>query len=113
MIRAIGSASLEQLQNFMLSLPGLPPSLVAQLKQVDIANGTIPLPVPAGIDAHSVTVNGTSGVLLNSNKTTTIESIKQFPAGSSMVVWQTKGIIYVLGGITTNTGQLLAAANSI
>jgi hypothetical protein len=111
-IRATGGASLEQLQNFMLSLPGLPPSLVAQLKQVNLANGTIPLPVPAGIDAHSVTVNGASGVLLNSNKTTTVESIKQFPAGS-MIVWQAKGIIYALGGITTNTNQLVAAANSI
>ena len=111
-IRATGGASLEQLQNFMLSLPGLPPSLVAQLKQVNFANGTIPLPVPAGIDAHSVTVNGTSGVLLNSNKTTTVESIKQFPAGS-MIVWQAKGIIYALGGITTNTDQLLATARSI
>lgn len=111
-IRATGSASLEQLQNFMLSLPGLPPSLVAQLKQVNLANGTIPLPVPAGIDAHSVTVNGTSGVLLNSTKTTTVEDIKQFPVGS-MIVWQAKGIIYALGGITTNTSQLLAAANSI
>jgi hypothetical protein len=111
-IRATGRASLEQLQNFMLSLPGLPPSLVAQLKQVNLANGTIPLPVPAGIDAHSVTVNGTSGVLLNSTKTTTVEDIKQFPAGS-MVVWQAKGIIYALGGITTNTNQLVAAANSI
>ena len=44
---------------------------------------------------------------------TTVESIKQFPAGSSMLVWQTKGIIYALGGITTNTNQLVAAANSI
>lgn len=111
-IRATGSASLEQLQNFMLSLPGLPPALVAQLKQVDLANGTIPLPVPAGIDAHSVMVNGTSGVLLNSTKATTVESIKQFPAGS-MIVWQTKGIIYALGGITTNTDQLLTAARSL
>jgi hypothetical protein len=111
-IRATGSASLEQLQSFMLSLPGLPPALVAQLKQIDLANGTVPLPVPAGIDAHSVTVNGTSGVLLNSTKATTVEGIKQFPVGS-MIVWQTKGIIYALGGITTNTSQLLAAAKSI
>ena len=111
-IRATGSATLEQLQNFMLSLPGLPPSLVAQLKQVDIASGTIPLPVPAGIDAHSVTVNGTSGVLLQSTKATTVEGIKNFPGGS-MIVWQAKGIIYALGGITTNTDQLLAAAKSI
>ncbi len=111
-IRATGSASLEQLRDFMLSLPGLPASLVAQLKQINLNNGTIPLPVPAGIDAHSVTVNGTSGVLLDSNKTTTVENIKDFPSGS-MVVWQTKGIIYALGGITTNTTQLLAAANSI
>jgi hypothetical protein len=111
-IRATGSASLEQLRDFMLSLPGLPASLVAQLKQINLNNGTIPLPVPAGIDAHSVTVNGTSGVLLSSNKATTVESIKNFPSGS-VVVWQTKGIIYALGGITTNTTQLLAAANSI
>ena len=111
-IRATGSASPEQLRDFMLSLPGLPPSLVAQLKQINLNNGTIPLPIPAGIDAHSVTVNGTSGVLLDSNKTTTVEGVKDFPSGS-MVVWQTKGIIYALGGITTNTTQLLAAANSI
>ncbi len=112
LIRATGSASLEQLRNFMLSLPGLPASLVAQLKQIDLNNGTIPLPVPAGIDAHSVTVNGTSGVLLSSNKTTTVENIKNFPSGS-LVVWQAKGIIYALGGIAINTSQLLAAANSI
>jgi hypothetical protein len=111
-IRATGSASLEQLRDFMLSLPGLPSSLVAQLKQINLNNGTIPLPVPAGIDAHTVTVNGTSGVLLDSNKTTAVEGVKDFPSGS-MVVWQTRGIIYALGGITTNTTQLLAAANSI
>jgi hypothetical protein len=57
-------------------------------------------------------VNGTSGVLLDSNKTTAVEGVKDFPSGS-MVVWQTRGIIYALGGITTNTTQLLAAANSI
>jgi hypothetical protein len=112
LIRATGSASLEQLRDFMLSLPGLPASLVTQLKQINLTNGTIPLPVPAGIGAYSVTVKGTSGVLLSSNKTTTVEGIKDFPTGS-LVVWQTKGIIYGLGGITTNTSQLLAAANSI
>ncbi|MBV9711959.1 MAG: hypothetical protein JO011_13725 [Ktedonobacteraceae bacterium] len=111
-IRATGSASLEQLRDFMLSLPGLPPSLVAQLKQINFNNGTIPLPVPAGIDAHSVTVNGTSGVLLSSNKATTVENVKGFPAGS-MIVWQTKGIIYAFGGIATSATQLVAAANSI
>lgn len=111
-IRATGSASLEQLQSFMLSLPGLPPSLVAQLKQIDISKGTMPIPVPAGVDAHTVTVNGASGVLLNTTKTTTIENVKQFPVGS-VLVWQSKNIIYALGGITTTATQLLAAANSI
>ncbi len=111
-IRATGSASLEQLRDFMLSLPGLPKSLVTQLQQIDLTKGTIPLPVPAGIDAQSVTINGTSGVLLSSNKTTTVEGIKQFPVGN-LIVWQTKGMIYALGGITTSTSQLLAAAKSI
>jgi hypothetical protein len=111
-LRATGSASLEQLQDFLLSLPGLPASLVAQLKQIDLSKGTMPIPVPAGVDAHTVTVKGASGVLLNSTKTATIENIEQFPVGS-VVVWQTKNILYAVGGITTNTTQLLATANSI
>ncbi len=111
-IRATGKASLQELRDFMLSLPNLPPQLVAQLKQINLNNGTIPLPVPAGIQTRSVTVHHTSGLLLSSSKTKSVENIEQFPAGN-MLIWQENGIIYALGGITVNASQLLAAASSL
>lgn len=111
-IQATGKASLQNLRDFMLSLPNLPSQLVEQLKQLDLNNGTIPLPVPAGIQTQSVTVHNVPGLLLSSSKTQTVENVEQFPAGN-MLVWQEKGIIYGLGGITIDASQLLAAANSL
>jgi len=111
-LQATGSATLQQLRDFVLSLPGLPSQLVAQLKQIDLNSGTVPFLVPSGIDSQSVTVHGTSGLLLTNSKTTSVENIKQFPAGS-MVVWQRGGVIYALGGVSVDKNQLLTAADSI
>ena len=112
LIRAIGSASLEELRNVALSLPGLPPQLVAQLKQIDLSSGIVPLPVPSGVDSQTITVHGTSGLLLTRSISTTIKQLKQFPAGSA-VVWQTQNIIYAVGGTVSDTNQLLTSANSL
>ncbi len=112
LIRATGSASLEELRNVALSLPGLPSQLVAQLRQIDLSSGIVPLPVPSGINSQTITVHGTSGLLLTSNISTTIEHIKKFPAGSA-VVWQTQNIIYAVGGTVSDTHQLLTSANSL
>lgn len=111
-VRATGKASLSELRNFMLSLPGLPPQLVKQLQQIDLNSGVVPLPVPVGVDTQSITVHGTSGLLLTKNVSTTIQQIKKFPVGSA-VVWQMHGIIYALGGTVTNTRLLLRSANSL
>src|SRR5713226_7294939 len=111
-VRATGKASLDELRNVVLSLPGLPPQLVVQLRQIDLSSGIVPLPVPSGIDSQSVTVHGTTGLLLTSNVSTNIEQIKKFPAGSA-VVWQMHGIIYALGGTVSDTNQLLTSANSL
>ncbi len=111
-VRATGSASLQELRDVALSLPGLPPQLVAQLRQIDLNSGVVPLPIPSGIDSQSITVHGTTGLLLTSNISTTIEQLKKFPAGSA-VVWQTHGIIYAVGGTVSDTNQLLNSANSL
>ncbi len=112
LVRATGQASLQELRDFVLSLPGLPAPLVTQLRQIDLNSGIVPLPIPSGVDSQSITVHGTSGLLLTSNVSTTIEQIKKFPAGSA-VVWQTHGIIYALGGTISNTNQLVTSANSL
>jgi Putative zinc-finger len=101
-IRAASSASLNELRDFMLSLPNLPPQLVAQLRQIDLNSGTIPIPVPPQMTAQRVTVHGASGLLLADNT----------PIGG-VLVWQTHGMIYALGGNIGNAAQLLAAANTI
>ncbi len=111
-VRATGSASLQELRDVALSLPGLPPQLVTQLRQIDLNSGVVPLPIPSGIDSQSITVQGTQGLLLTSNISTTIPQLKKFPAGSA-VVWQTHGIIYAVGGTISNTNQLLNSANSL
>ena len=111
-VHATGSASLEELRNVALSIPGLPPQLVTQLKQIDLSSGVVPLPIPSGIDSQSITVHGTQGLLLTKNIATTIPQLKKFPAGSA-VVWQTNGIIYAVGGTVSDTNQLLNSANSL
>ena len=111
-VRATGNASIQELRDVALSLPGLPAQLVAQLKQLDLNSGVVPLPIPKGVNSQSVTVHGTRGLLLTSNISTTIEQLKKFPAGSA-VVWQAHGIIYALGGTISDTNQLLNSANSL
>lgn len=111
-IQATGKASLQDLRDFMLTLPGLPAPFVQELKQLDLNNGTIPFPVPANMQAQSITVHNAPGLLLTSNKTTKIANIES-PVGSNMLVWQENGIIYALGGLTIDANQLLTAANSL
>ncbi len=111
-VRATGTASLQELRDVALSLPGLPSQLVTQLRQIDLNSGVVPLPIPSGIDSQSITVHGTTGLLLTSNIATTIKQLKKFPAGSA-VVWQTRGIIYAVGGTVSDTNQLLNTANSL
>ena len=111
-VRATGSASLQELRDVALSIPGLPPQLVTQLKQIDLNSGVVPLPIPSGIDSQSITVHSTQGLLLTKNISTTIPQLKKFPAGSA-VIWQTHGIIYAVGGTISNTNQLLNSANSL
>jgi hypothetical protein len=111
-VHATGSASLQELRDVALSIPGLPPQLVTQLRQIDLNSGVVPLPIPSGIDSQSITVHGTQGLLLTSNISTTIPQLNKFPAGSA-VVWQTHGIIYAVGGTISDTNKLLNSANSL
>jgi len=111
-VSATGSASLQELRDVALSIPGLPPQFVTQLKQIDLNSGVVPLPIPSGVDSQSIAVHGTQGLLLTKNISTTIPNLKKFPAGSA-IVWQSHGIIYAVGGTISNTNMLLNSANSL
>ncbi|MEO8970828.1 MAG: zf-HC2 domain-containing protein [Ktedonobacteraceae bacterium] len=101
-IRATGNVSLNELRDFLLSMPNLPPSLVSQLKGIDLNSGTIPIPLPPQITAQHVTIHGAPGLLLADNT----------PIGGG-VLWQTHDMIYAVGGATGNATQLMETANSL
>ena len=101
-IRATGTASINELRDFLLSLPNIPPSLVSQLKSIDLNSGTIPIPLPPQITAQHVTIQGAPGLLLADNT----------PIGGG-VLWQTHDMIYAVGGAVGNATQLMETANSL
>ncbi|GER81707.1 hypothetical protein KTAU_03450 [Thermogemmatispora aurantia] len=111
-IEATGKASLEDLRNFLLSLPGLPPSLVQQLRQIDLRSGTVPIPVLAGMSSQTVTVQGQSGLLLTSDQLESSSKMTNLPVGEA-VLWQAQGRVYLLGESGHDQNELLSVANSL
>lgn len=101
-IRATGKASLEDLSNFVLSLPKLNPAVRVLLQDVDLNSGVVPLPIPPEVQAQQVTTHGVQGVLMTD------------PSLSlGAIIWQTHGIIYMVAGATSDSTQLLNSANSL
>ncbi len=100
-VQATGKASLKDLRDFLLSLPRLAPDMRAILQQLDLENGTVPLPIPREVAAQQVTIHGAPGVVLVDS------SLK---VGG--LVWQARGIIYMIATVSTSSADLLDIANS-
>ena len=101
-IKATGKASLEDLRNFVLSLPKLTPAARVLLQDVDLNSGVVPLPIPPQIQAQQVMTHGVQGVLMTD------------PSLSlGAIIWQAHGIIYMVAGATSDSTQLLNSANSL
>ena len=93
-------ATTAQLEDYLLSQPGVPPDIAAQIRAIKDPSTTLPIPIPKGLaTTESVQVNGTSGVLIKA----------VLGAG---VVWVKNGVIYAVGGQQT-PDQVLAIATSL
>ncbi len=101
-IKATGKASLSDLRDFLLSLPKLSQQTRDLIQKVDIEHGVLPLPIPQQLSSQQVTVHQTSGTLIAD------DSVKM-----GGVVWQSNGIIYAVGGSSTNTTEIIDVANSL
>jgi hypothetical protein len=101
-IQANGKASLEDLRNFVLSLPKLTAGVRALLQDVNLSSGVVPLPIPPQIQAQQVTTHGVQGVLMTDSS-----------LSLGAIIWQTHGIIYMVAGATSDSTQLLNSANSL
>ncbi len=100
-VQATGKVSLKDLRDFLLSLPKLAPEMRAILQQLNLQNGTVPLPVPREVAAQQVTIHGAPGVVLVD------DSLK---VGG--LVWQARGIIYMIATVSTSSDELQAIASS-
>jgi len=93
-------ASTMQLEDYLLSQPGFPPDIAAQIRAIKDPSTTLPIPIPKGFaTSEKVQVNGVQGLLITA-------------ALGAGVVWQKNGVIYAVGGQLT-PDQVLAIATSL
>lgn len=93
-------ASAAQLEDYLLSQPGVPPDFAAQVRAIKDPTSTLPIPIPQGLASTStVKVNGVNGLMVSAG----------FVAG---VVWVKDGVIYAVGGQLT-PDQVLAIATTL
>ncbi len=94
--------TVEQLQSYLLSQPGITPQLAAQIKAIKDPSSTLPIPVPVDYaTSKKVTVQGTDGVFIGDST-----------GLGSAVIWQKGGIVYGVAGRLTEA-ECLAVANSL
>ncbi|HEV7212499.1 MAG TPA: hypothetical protein VGN47_12395 [Blastococcus sp.] len=92
----------ETVRDYLLSLPGIPAGLAAQLRAFPADASTLPLPVPADqVNTSTADVGGTRATVLAAKDGT-----------MSAVVWVDKGTLTGVGGIL-GTDEVLAVARGL
>ncbi len=97
-----GGVTLDELRDFLLGLPGLPPDAVRQLRDVRDWRTTLPIPIPAEqMSSAQTTVAGGPGLLLT----------ERHGLGSA-VIWQRDGQVNGVAG-TFAGAELQRVADSL
>lgn len=97
-----GKVSLTELRDFLLGMPGLPPQVVNQLKQIQNWNEVLPIPIPVDqVHWQSTTISGNQGLLLNDNSNV-----------GSAVIWHAGGHLYGMAG-SLKASELKRIADSL
>jgi hypothetical protein len=95
-------APFETVRDYLLSLPGLPEDVAAQLRMFAGDGSTLPLPVPADrFDTSSAQVHGEQATVLAAHDKT-----------MSAVVWVDDGTVTVVAG-SLDTDEVLAVARGL
>ena len=91
-----------QYENALLSMPGVPASLAAEIKALGDPSSTLPIPIPTSLaSSHAADINGAPGLVIGD--TTGI---------ASGVVWQSHGLLYAVVGSLTDH-QVVAIARAM
>jgi hypothetical protein len=93
------SVDVESIRQSLLSMPGLPPDVVSQLRSIQDWQHTLIIPVPQDATTSRETVDGAPALLISSQKGTA-------------VLWQKDGVLHAVGGQAT-ADEVMATANSL
>jgi hypothetical protein len=92
----------ETVRDYLLSLPGLPADVAAQLRTFAADGSTLPLPVPAGrVSTSPAQVNGVPATVLATRDRT-----------MAAVVWVDNGIVTAVAG-SLDTDEVLSVAREL
>jgi hypothetical protein len=82
-------ATASQLENFILSQPGIPPDLAQEIRILGSARTVLPVPTPPGAKTAPVQVGSARGVLISD------------PSGAaSGVIWEGRdGVVHIVAGL--------------
>jgi anti-sigma factor RsiW len=94
-------ASVQVLEEYLASLPGVPKELAAQIRAIGDPTSTLPIPVPTGQGSHQVDINGSKGLFVGDST--------GLGAG---VIWQKDGVLYAVVG-TLSESDVVAVARSL
>jgi hypothetical protein len=101
-VDASGGVEFATVRDYLLSLPGLPPELADQLRDLSADGGTLPLPVPADLVTTSeADVDGADATVLTSRN--------GLFAG---VVWVEDGVMTGVAG-SLSADELLSVARGL
>lgn len=93
------TVDVEALRETLLSFPGLPEDLVAQIRAVDNWQETLIIPVPSDATTSQRTINGAPGLLIESEQGTA-------------ALWQRDGILFGVAG-ELSVEDILGVADSM
>jgi len=95
-------ASVRELENYVLGLPGVSPQLASELRAVNDPTSTLPLLIPVDrAHSHTVLVQGVHGVAVGDNT-----------GVGTAVLWEKRGVVYGVGG-TISESTALDVANHL
>jgi hypothetical protein len=94
--------TVEQLESYLLSVPGIPPGVASEIRAIRDPEQTVPIPIPIDLaSASTISVNGSAGLLIGDST-----------GLGSVVLWEHGGIVYVVAG-TVSTAEALGVARSL
>jgi hypothetical protein len=93
--------TVQQLEEYLLSVPGIPAGVASEIRALGDPTKTIPIPIPVDLASGSpVSINGASGLLIGDST-----------GLGSAVIWQHNGVVYAIAG-TVTSNEVLGIARS-